>query len=100
MFGYCCDHATIVAMRQPLSALFEGATNHTRRLGTTGVTFLPGDEQPKTIIRMIAPPLCVDAGFGEHRPLPNHARRNDAIRGGKLRDHPAAITQTTAGYSV
>jgi hypothetical protein len=49
---------------------------------------------------MIAPPLCVDAGFGEHRPLPNHARRNDAIRGGKLLDHPAAITQTTAGYSV
>jgi len=47
MFGYCCGHATIVALRQPLSSLFEAATGPTPRLVTTRVVLLPGDAQPE-----------------------------------------------------
>jgi len=101
MFGYCCGHATIVALRQPLSSLFEAATGPTPRLVTTRVVLLPGDAQPEddhsddcaaalrgSVIRRIQ-------AAAESR-----AVSNAAIRGGKLFDHSAATTQTTAGYSV
>ena len=47
MFDYCCDHATIVAPRQPFSMLIEAAATRILRLENSRVPLLPDDSQPE-----------------------------------------------------